>query len=345
MVRPPQRRGRLGRDYLDVQQSGGISPGAKVLIYEAPNTNQGFIDAFAKAIDANKADTISTSWGQWEYLDEIPPAIEDPVTGRATNTVRALNDLFLEAALQGQTLFCAAGDDGAYDARTFPQPGTPPPFAPPVYTTVLSVDDPAAQQFIVAAGGTTLPGRQVFTDDSGKTIFVAKITAEQVWGWDYLQGLCKATGVPDPVACGIFPAGGGGRCEQLRAPAVLPIRHTRNPRHRAGAAVDRHHQAEASEDHRAAACGLQWAKRARPVSQCGSGDRLHRALHFRCQWGNCRATRRHELFGPPAQRRGIALHQALGQRLGLMNVPLYDLVRRRAAYGGGARAVARYCAW
>ena len=208
---PPSDDSGSDETTLDVQQSGGIAPGAKVIVYEAPNTNQGFIDAFAEAIDTNVAATISTSWGQWEYLDELPPLVEDPVTGRTTTSSRALNDLFLQAALQGQTLFCASGDDGAYDASaSFPQPGTPPPFAPPVFTKVLSVDDPAGQQFIVAAGGTTLPGKQVFTDDSGKTIFVAKIAHEQVWGWDYLQGLCNALDVPDPVECGIFPAGSGG---------------------------------------------------------------------------------------------------------------------------------------
>src|ERR1700733_1677511 len=184
---PPSDASGSDETTLDVQQSGGIAPGATVIVYEAPNTDQGFIDDFAAAIDANAAETISTSWGQWEYLDELPPLVKDPVTHRATSSLLALNDLFLQAALQGQTLFCASGDDGAYDAsESFPPPGTPPPFAPPVYTQVLSVDDPAAQQFIVAAGGTTLPGKQVYTNDSGKTIFVVNIATEQVWGWDYL---------------------------------------------------------------------------------------------------------------------------------------------------------------
>ncbi len=36
---------------LDVEQSGGIAPGAKIIVYQAPNTNQGFLDAFAAAIE------------------------------------------------------------------------------------------------------------------------------------------------------------------------------------------------------------------------------------------------------------------------------------------------------
>ena len=34
---------------LDVEQSGGIAPGAKVIVYQAPNTNQGFVDVVARS--------------------------------------------------------------------------------------------------------------------------------------------------------------------------------------------------------------------------------------------------------------------------------------------------------
>jgi subtilase family serine protease len=43
---------------LDVEQSGGIAPQAKVLLYQGPNTNQAFVDVFAKAIDANVAQSL-----------------------------------------------------------------------------------------------------------------------------------------------------------------------------------------------------------------------------------------------------------------------------------------------
>jgi kumamolisin len=34
---------------LDVEQSGGVAPGANIIVYDAPNTNRGFIDLFYKA--------------------------------------------------------------------------------------------------------------------------------------------------------------------------------------------------------------------------------------------------------------------------------------------------------
>jgi kumamolisin len=190
---------------LDVEQSGGIAPGANIVVYEAPNTSQGFIDDFATAVDQNVADSWSVSWGEWEWLDTIPiDDVVDPTTGRTVTTLQALNDVLIQAALQGQSAFCAAGDSGAYDANDpalaiFDYPG---------FTKTLSVDDPAAQQFITVGGGTTLPGKQVYGLPDGKTLTI-NIPSERAWGWDYLTPLCAALGF-DPVSCGIFPAGGGG---------------------------------------------------------------------------------------------------------------------------------------
>ena len=49
----------------------------------------------------------------------------------------------------------------------------------PQYTQVLSVDDPAAQTYITAAGGTTLPGPQLFGLPDGST-YTVTIPTEQV---------------------------------------------------------------------------------------------------------------------------------------------------------------------
>jgi subtilase family serine protease len=109
---------------LDVEQSGGISPGSKVTVYEGPNTDQGFIDAFASAIDSNTADTISCSGGEWEFFDLAAQGnvVTDPVTGRSASALRAVNDLFMQAALQGHSMYVAAGDAGAYDDTDFFMP-------------------------------------------------------------------------------------------------------------------------------------------------------------------------------------------------------------------------------
>jgi kumamolisin len=188
---------------LDVEQSGGLAPAANVIVYEAPNTEQGFVDAFAAAFDSNTPDTISTSWGQWEYQDDTSTAV-DPITHRNVNALKAFNDLFTQAALQGQSMYAAAGDAGAYDAN---DPANV--FPVPQFNKTLSVDSPASQPFLTAGGGTTLPGLQTFGLPDGST-YSLTIPTEQAWGWDYLHKLCVLLGTPNPVDCETFPGGGGG---------------------------------------------------------------------------------------------------------------------------------------
>jgi kumamolisin len=194
---------------LDVEQSGGIAPGANMIIYLAPNTTQAFVDVFAAAIEANKADTLSISWGQWEWFDNLDnsPAT-DPLTGHTVATTQAVHELLLRAAIQGESVFAASGDSGAYDVNG--DLGCFPSTSPSCANT-LSVDYPASDPAITAAGGTTLPATLEFCLNAACSppYFPVNIQHEQVWGWDYLLGLCSTLGF-DPVSCGIFPAGSGG---------------------------------------------------------------------------------------------------------------------------------------
>ena len=184
---------------LDVEQAGGVAPGANIVVYQAPNTNQGFLDAFAAAIQSNQADSISTSWGMWELLAAVGP-VSDPFSGQVVSFMQATHELFVEAALLGQSVFAASGDFGAFDSFQF--------FPPPAFTFPLSVDFPAADTAITTGGSTTLPGKQTFALVGGGTVSV-NVSTERVWGWDYLQPLCDVLEL-DPISCGIFPIGSGG---------------------------------------------------------------------------------------------------------------------------------------
>jgi kumamolisin len=203
---------------IDVQQSGGLAPGSKIIIYQAPNTNQGFVDAFAAAFDANRADTVSVSWGEWEGFDGTDGEIyfqngpvTNPTNGQQSTIFQALSDLFTQAAIQGQSMFASAGDYGAYDELNS-LPTAPSPGQPYSYNGILSVDDPAVQQYVTAAGGTTLPGTQVYTLSSGATITI-NIPTEQAWNWEYLAPLCiEAFGAPANCE---FPIGTGGGVSYL----------------------------------------------------------------------------------------------------------------------------------
>lgn len=195
---------------VDVEQSGGLAPGANVIVYQAPNTNQGFVDGMAAAVEQNLVDTASVSWGFWEWYQNLENSpVTDPITGNTVGITNAFHELFVRAAIQGQSFFAASGDGGAYDInRDF---GCSPESKPSCSLT-LSVDNPASDPAITAAGGTTLPGLQQYCQNSACTppYYDVNIAHEQVWGWDYLDGLCAVLGAPDPIACGIFPAGSGG---------------------------------------------------------------------------------------------------------------------------------------
>ncbi len=205
---------------IDTQQSGGLAPGAKIIIYQAPNTNQGFVDAFAAAFDANRADTVSVSWGEWEGFDGTDGEIyfqngpvANPTNGRQSTIYQALSDLFTQAAIQGQSMFASSGDYGAYDELNS-LPSAPSPGQPYSYNGVLSVDDPAMQRYVTAAGGTTLPGTQVYSNGNGGTISI-DIPTEQAWNWEYLGPLCVVIYGPGTPSNCFFPSGTGGGVSYL----------------------------------------------------------------------------------------------------------------------------------
>jgi kumamolisin len=316
---------------LDVEQSGGLSPGSKIVVYEAPNTDQGFIDVFAKAIDSNTADTISCSWGEWEFFDLASQGniVTDPVTGRTTSTLKAVNDLFAQAALQGQSMYVAAGDAGAYDDTDF---FTPPSWPVPKGSVVLSVDDPAVQQWVTAMGGTTLPGKQTYAIPGKKNLTI-DIPTEQAWGWDYLNPLCTALGF-NPLTCGTYPGGGGGGVSSY---VPLPIYQFGISGIETTAFGQT--QLDYSQTPPAFVVTLPGGYRGRNVpdlslnSDPQTGYQVYYTddqgvFSVQTGWGGTS-------FAAPQFNGVTALfNQAVGRRVGLLNFALYDLVRFGNPYRG-----------
>jgi kumamolisin len=185
-----------GETDLDVEQSGGLAPGANVIVYQAPNTDFGFADAFFSAASQNVASSVSASWGESEtYLaDSIADGTESP------SYEAAFDEAFLELAAQGQSAFTSSGDEGAYTASAAGDLGT----------TNLSVDVSADSPYITAAGGTTLPWSAQLSGSAGTA--TVKVTAQRTWGWDYLwQPVATATGesYADSATSQVAGSGGG----------------------------------------------------------------------------------------------------------------------------------------
>jgi kumamolisin len=129
-------RNRPGRDHtadgevvLDVEVIGAIAPGAEQLVYFAPTSDRGFVDAVTTALfDPRAPSILSISWGQAE--------------GQWTEQGRhALDQAFLSAAALGVTVCAASGDNGWTDGVT---------------GRVAHVDFPASSPYVLACGGTHL---------------------------------------------------------------------------------------------------------------------------------------------------------------------------------------------
>lgn len=122
-----------GEVVLDIEVAGAVAPGAKIAVYFAPNTTNGFIDAVKAAVHdtVRRPSVISISWG----------GPEEP-TG-AQQFLDGLNEAIRDAAAMGVTVCIASGDNGSADMA---QNWDGKPHA----------DFPASSPFALACGGTKL---------------------------------------------------------------------------------------------------------------------------------------------------------------------------------------------
>jgi kumamolisin len=119
--------GQRSETTLDIQLQMALAPAdSTILVYEGPNTDNGFLDILNQIATDNTAKQISCSWGSDEGSNN-------------SSYLQSENQIFQQMAAQGQSFFSSAGDSGAYDNGN-----------------QLSVDDPAAQPYVTGVGGTQL---------------------------------------------------------------------------------------------------------------------------------------------------------------------------------------------
>jgi kumamolisin len=134
-----------GEVELDIEVAGAVAPKAAQLVYFAPNTDQGFINAIAQAVHTTPPPiVVSISWGQ----------SEDQWSAQSRTS---MDGVFADAAALGVTVCVAAGDNGSSDD--------------PNSTSGVHCDFPASSPHALACGGTKLIG-----DLSTNTV-----TSETVW--------------------------------------------------------------------------------------------------------------------------------------------------------------------
>src|SRR6266699_3106671 len=157
---------------LDVDVIGAAAPGAAQVVYFAPNSDNGFVDAISAAAGATPAPVaISISWGQ----------SEDSWTAQGRS---AMDAAMADAAALGITVCVASGDNGSGDAVEDGQP---------------HVDYPASSPHALACGGTKLLA-------NGTT---GVISSEVVWNETAANEGAGGGGVSDEFALPSWQADAG----------------------------------------------------------------------------------------------------------------------------------------
>jgi subtilase family serine protease len=134
---------------LDIEVVNAIAPKANTKVYIGPNTDAGVNDTYQRIATDNIAKVTSSSWGLCE-LDS------------AASSMNTLDTIFKQYAAQGQSIFSAAGDAGAYDCQD--------------KTTTLAVDSPSNDPYVTGVGGTYL------------TLSGSSYGSERVWGTTKANG-------------------------------------------------------------------------------------------------------------------------------------------------------------
>jgi kumamolisin len=131
-----------GEVMLDIEVVGAVAPAAKIVVYFAPNTDAGFLDALTSAMHdtTNRPSVISISWG-------------GPESGWTTQAMTAFDNALQSAAAMGITVCVASGDNGSSDGVT---------------DGADHVDFPASSPHVLACGGTSLQaGNGVIASETG----------------------------------------------------------------------------------------------------------------------------------------------------------------------------------
>jgi kumamolisin len=162
-----------GEVMLDILVAGAVIPKANIVVYFAPSTEQGFIDAISAAVHdtARKPSVVSISWGGPESTSD-------------TQGFTACHEIFSAAAALGITVCAASGDHGPADLSATD------------WDHAIHVNHPSSDDLVLSCGGTQIDpvsGKDVVWNDN--TPFDP--TVHGGGGWASGGGVSKIFPVPD----------------------------------------------------------------------------------------------------------------------------------------------------
>jgi kumamolisin len=183
-----------GEVMLDVEVAGAIAPDATLVVYFAPNTDAGFLDAITTAIhdETHKPSVISISWG-------------GPESTWTAQAFTAFDQAFADAASMGVTICIASGDSGSSDG-----------------TGADAVDFPASSPHALACGGTSLRA-------NGQAIASESVWNDGAQGGAGGGGISTAFTTVPAWQAGLSAALSGGGTTPLRARGVPDVAGDADP--------------------------------------------------------------------------------------------------------------------
>jgi subtilase family serine protease len=181
----------------DIEMQLAIAPDVShLIVYNAPNdfTGQTELDEWTAIAAADQAASVSSSW-----------AVCENDAGAAY--AQAENTVFEQLAMQGQSVFGAEGDTGAFSCIRSDG------------STIVNVLDPPSQPYVTSVGGTSFE-----SFNPGESLRPAyPAGTETVWNTDALCSSAAPAPANDNLGgffwCGQTGAGGGGSSQYWGRPA------------------------------------------------------------------------------------------------------------------------------
>lgn len=207
---------------LDIQQSGGMAPGASIIHYNIPDlydsTILGALTAILEGdstVNGDVADVVSMSFGGPELFYTRAYNGGRDFTG----FLQIFDDMFAQGNAQGISFVASTGDGGALSIP--PLACFQPKAKPGCGTEQFSVESPASSPHVTGVGGTNLT---TTADPKDPTDLNSAYVGESA----YFDKLASDIFYGTPVSGAIWGSG-GGKSVFYKAPAFQSLVKTGSP--------------------------------------------------------------------------------------------------------------------
>jgi subtilase family serine protease len=184
---------------LDLQQSGGMAPGAQLILCNLPDfSDASVIIGYLTLVEENEADIVSSSFGEAEgfYSAEYNEGVDQ------SYILQLYEDVFRQGNAQGITFVASSGDSGGLGLPPVSYLTTPPQTPPITVGNFLpGAEAPASSPYVTAVGGTNLVTTHM------PSVLTSKYVRENAYGDPEVP--YDPYGVGSNVAGGYWGSGGG----------------------------------------------------------------------------------------------------------------------------------------